>query len=176
MLDLTRGDRSDYQLQGSFGRQSLWCLCNWGWDTRELLSNLEEDNTDILLPGDETSQRTESLPLIIATENNWLGNASLKVYSLYGKQNQGEWKQDNNWKFQLCFEDLWRRKNPDISGFIHYDRSSDTRSRIDRVYNDKKIANNTKINHKMISFSDHYNALFIDRFSFKTKIGKDMAF
>ena len=40
----------------------------------------------------------------------------------------------------------------------------------------KKIANNTKINHKMISFSDHYNALFIDRFSFKTKIGKDMAF
>ena len=26
----------------------------------------------------------------IATENNWLGNASLKVYSLYGKQNQGE--------------------------------------------------------------------------------------
>ena len=40
----------------------------------------------------------------------------------------------------------------------------------------KKIANNTKINHKMISFSDHYNTLFIDRFSFKTKIGKDMAF
>ena len=35
-------------------------------------------------------------------------------------------------------EDLWSRKNPDISGFTHYDRSSGTRSRIDRVYNDKK--------------------------------------
>ena len=38
----------------------------------------------------------------------------------------------------------------------------------------KKIANNTKINHKMISFSDHHNTLFIDRFSSKTKIGKDL--
>ena len=38
----------------------------------------------------------------------------------------------------------------------------------------KKIAN-TKIIHKMISFSDHYNALFIDRFSSKTKIGKDLS-
>ena len=27
----------------------------------------------------------------------------------------------------------------------------------------------------MISFSDHYNALFIDRFSSKTKIGKDLS-
>ena len=73
-------------------------------------------------------------------------------------------------------EDLWSRKNPDISGFTHYDRSSGTRSRIDRVYNDKKNCKQHQINHKMIAFSDHYNTLFIDRFSFKTKIGKDMAF
>ena len=38
----------------------------------------------------------------------------------------------------------------------------------------KKIANNTKIIHKMISSSDHYNALFVDRIPSKTKIGKDL--
>ena len=42
-------------------------------------------------------------------------------------------------------EDLWRRENPDVSEFTRYDKSSGTRSRIDRVYTDKKIANNTKI-------------------------------
>ena len=71
-------------------------------------------------------------------------------------------------------EDLWRRENPDISELTRYNRSSGTRSSIDRVYTDIKIANNTKINHKMISFSDHHNALFIDRLSSKTKIGKDL--
>ena len=71
-------------------------------------------------------------------------------------------------------EDLWRRENPDTSEFTRYDRASGTRSRIDRVYTDIKIANNTKINHKMISFSDHYNALLIERLSSKTKTGKDL--
>ena len=71
-------------------------------------------------------------------------------------------------------EDLWKRENPDISEFTRFDRSSGTRSRIDRVYTDIKIANNTEINHKMISFSDHYNALIVDRFSSKTKIEKDL--
>ena len=46
-------------------------------------------------------------------------------------------------------------------------------SRIDRVYNDIKIANNNKINLIMVSFTDHYNAISIDRLSSKTKIGKD---
>ena len=71
-------------------------------------------------------------------------------------------------------EDLWRRKNPDVFEFTRYDRSSGTRSRIDRVYTDKKIANNNKIIHKMISFSDHYNAPLVDRIPSKTKIGKDL--
>ena len=70
-------------------------------------------------------------------------------------------------------EDLWRRENLDASKFTRYDRSSGTRSRIDRVCNDIKIASNTKINHIMVSFTDHYNAIFIDRFPSKTKIGKD---
>ena len=71
-------------------------------------------------------------------------------------------------------EDLRRRENPDICKFTRYDRASGTRSRIDRVYTDIKIANNTKINHKMISFSDHYNVLLIGRLSSKTKTGKDL--
>ena len=53
------------------------------------------------------------------------------------------------------------------------DRSSGTRSRIDRVYTDINIASNTKINHIMIAFTDHYYAIYIDRFPSKTKTGKD---
>ena len=71
-------------------------------------------------------------------------------------------------------EDQWRRENPVTSEFTHYDRPSGTRSRIDRVYTDIKIVNNTKINHKMISSSDHYNAITIDRPSSKTKIEKGL--
>ena len=48
---------------------------------------------------------------------------------------------------------------------------------MDRVYadisTDIKIANNTKIIDKMISFTDHYNVISIDRLPSKTKIGKD---
>ena len=73
----------------------------------------------------------------------------------------------------IGLEDLWRRENPEISEFTRYDRSSGTRSRIDMVYIDKKIVNNTKINHKMISFSDHHNTLFIDFISLpKQKLEK----
>ena len=67
-------------------------------------------------------------------------------------------------------EDLWRRENP---GTYDYDRSSGTRFRIDRAYTNIKVANNTRIDHK-ISFSDHYNALIIYRLSSKTKIGNDL--
>ena len=41
------------------------------------------------------------------------------------------------------------------------------------IYTDIKIANSTKINHIMVSFTDHYNAISIDRLPSKTKIGKD---
>ena len=70
----------------------------------------------------------------------------------------------------------WRicgERRTQISEFTCYDRSPGTRSRIDRVYTDKKIVN-TKINHKTISFSNHYNTLFIDRFPSKTEIEKDL--
>ena len=70
-------------------------------------------------------------------------------------------------------EDLWRRENPDFSEFTHYDRSSDSRSRIGRAYTDIKISNNTKINHIMVSFTDHYNSFPLERLPSKTKIGKD---
>ena len=42
-------------------------------------------------------------------------------------------------------EDLWNRTNTDSSEFIHYDSSSSTRSRTDRIYTDLKIAIDTKI-------------------------------
>ena len=41
------------------------------------------------------------------------------------------------------------------------------------IYTDIKIANNTKINRIMLSFTDYYNAISIDRLPSKTKIGKD---
>ena len=37
------------------------------------------------------------------------------------------------------------------------------------VYADIKITNNTKMNHTMVSFSDHYNSIFIDGVPYKHK-------
>ena len=96
------------------------------------------------------------------------GNKTQKRYRCHSKFALSKIIMDNG------LEDLWRRENPETSEFTHYDRSSGTRSRTDRAYTDKKIANNTKITHKMISFSDHYNALIINKFSSKPKLGKDL--
>ena len=41
-----------------------------------------------------------------------------------------------------------------------------------QVYTDIKIANNTNINHIMVSFTDDYNAISFDRLPSNTKIGK----
>ena len=71
-------------------------------------------------------------------------------------------------------KDLLKRENPDSSKFTHYDKSSGTRPMIDRVYTDTKIANNTKINYTMVSFTDHYNAIYVDRLSSKTKNWKTL--
>ena len=57
--------------------------------------------------------------------------------------------------------------------FTCYNRCSGITSRIDRVYTDIKITSNTKINHIMVSFTDHYNVIFIYRFPSETKTGKD---
>ena len=70
-------------------------------------------------------------------------------------------------------KDLWRRDNPDFSEFTCYSRSSGTSSRIHRVYTDVKIASNTKITRIMVSFIDHYNAIFIDRLPSQIKIGRE---
>ena len=68
--------------------------------------------------------------------------------------------------------DLWIKENPNSSKFTRYNRSSGTRSRMDRVYIDIKIANSLKINDIMLSFTNHYNAISLNRLSLKTKIGK----
>ena len=67
---------------------------------------------------------------------------------------------------------LWRMKNTDSSEFTHYNRFSGSWS-IDSIYTDIKMTSNTTINHIMVSFTDHDNAILIDRFPLKTKIGKD---
>ena len=67
-------------------------------------------------------------------------------------------------------EYLWRRENPDSSEFTHYDRSSDTRSRIYRVYIDKN-ASNTKINHIMVSFADIIMLFLLTDSPQKLKLG-----
>ena len=61
-------------------------------------------------------------------------------------------------------EDLWRRENLDSSEFTRHDRSSSIRSRTARVYTEIKTAGSTKINHIIVSFNDHHNAISIDRF------------
>ena len=66
-------------------------------------------------------------------------------------------------------EDLYRRKNLDSLDFTNYDRSSGTRCKIGRVCTHKTTANNTKINQMMLSFTDHYNAISLDRLPWKTK-------
>ena len=40
---------------------------------------------------------------------------------------------------------------------------------IDRVHTDVKITYNTKMKHIMVSFSDYYNSIFIDRVPYKHK-------
>ena len=68
--------------------------------------------------------------------------------------------------------DLWRMENPNSSEFNRYNKFSGSRSTIHRVYTDIKMTSNTKINHIILSFTDHYNAILIDRFTLKTEIGK----
>ena len=70
-------------------------------------------------------------------------------------------------------QDLWRRENLDSFEVIRYGITSGLRSSIDNVYNDIKNANNIKINHIMISLTDHYNAISIERLPSKNKIGNN---
>ena len=69
-----------------------------------------------------------------------------------------------------CQNSLWimrssvyGKERTQIPEFTRYDRSSGAKSRIDRVYTDIKIVNNTKINHIVLSFTDLSNAISIDR-------------
>ena len=57
---------------------------------------------------------------------------------------------------------IYGEKRSQIPEFMCYGFNCKGRSRIDRVYNDIKIAKSTKGNHIMVSFTDHYNAISID--------------
>ena len=54
-------------------------------------------------------------------------------------------------------------EDPDFCEFTLYDRSSGTRSKIEKIYTDIKIGNITNSNHIMVSFTDHYNAISLHR-------------
>ena len=98
------------------------------------------------------------------------GNKTQKIYGCRTNDALSKLIVDNGLK------DIWRRENQDSSVFTRYNRSSDTRSRIDRAYTNMKIVNNTKINHIKLSFTDYYNATSIERLPSKNKIGKDSCY
>ena len=65
--------------------------------------------------------------------------------------------------FNNGLEDVRRRENRDFSEFNRNGRSFGTGSSINRVYTDITVSNNTKVNHTMVFFTDHYNAIYIGR-------------
>ena len=56
---------------------------------------------------------------------------------------------------------------PDFSEFTGYNKSSGTRSTMGRAYTNIKMASNIKFNHIMVSFTDRFNVIFIERFPSK---------
>ena len=111
----------------------------------------------------------------ITPGNSWLGGHFFEGLQNFMK-NKSEGNENKNFALSKFIvnsglEDLWRRENPDFSDFIGYDISSCTNSGTDRVYTDIKIAPNSKINHIMVSFTDHYNANSFD-FPQKLKLEK----
>ena len=103
------------------------------------------------------------------TNNTWLFNCTMVKMDRYGgNETQRLYECCPNYALILGngLDFLWRRENPDFSEFLLQ------WSRTDRVYTDWKNANNTKSNHIMSSFADHYHAISIDGPSSKTKIGK----
>lgn len=95
------------------------------------------------------------------------GNKSQRLYRCSSKYALSKLTVDNDHK------DLQEMENPDSSEFIYYDRSSGKKSRIHRVYTDIKIANKSKINHILVSFTDHYNSISLEIPLSEIKIGKD---
>ena len=85
-------------------------------------------------------------------------------------------------------EDLWRRENPDFPKFICFQRSfakDQYRSSIlifgkgpmeadelGEIWILPSPSIMSRINHIMVSFTNHYNAISTDRLPSKTKIGK----
>ena len=62
-------------------------------------------------------------------------------------------------------EYIGRRKNTDSSEFIGYGRFSGINFRIDWVYTDIRNASNVKTDQLVVSFTEHYNAVSVDRFA-----------
>ena len=97
------------------------------------------------------------------------GNTRQRIYRCGSNYTLSKLIMDN-W-----YENLSEMENPHFSEFVHCARFS-TRSRIGRVYTHIKIASNTKINHIMVSSTDLYNDISIDRLPSKSKIRNDSCY
>ena len=73
---------------------------------------------------------------------------------------------------EFDLEDTWRVENSNEYIFTHEHLVNNSHARIDRAYLSTKIRAEIKIKHELISFSDHYNAVFITREKEKLERGK----
>ena len=73
---------------------------------------------------------------------------------------------------QFDLEDHWRLQNPNEKLYTHYHGRTDTFARIDRAYTDVRLRPNIKIKHVINSFSDHYNAVLLEKRNHNLKIGR----
>ena len=97
-----------------------------------------------------------------------IGNITQKLHRCYSTFSPEKLIENNR------LDNLQGRENSVSSEFIHYDRFSCTRSRIDRVTTDRDITHKTKISHITIFFSDYYNTICIATVPTKIKISKDL--
>lgn len=97
-----------------------------------------------------------------------IGNITQKLHRCYSTFSPEKLIENNR------LDNLQGRENSVSSEFIHYDRFSCTRSRIDRVTTDRKITRKSILSHITIFFSDYYNTICIATVLTKIKISKDL--
>lgn len=97
-----------------------------------------------------------------------IGNITQKLHRCYSTFSPEKLIENNR------LDNLQGRENSVSSEFIHYDRFSCTRSRIDRVTTDRKITRKSILSHITIFFSEYYNTICIATVLTKIKISKDL--
>ena len=104
----------------------------------------------------------------LAKMDRGIGNITQKLHRCYSTFSPEKLIENNR------LDNLQGRENSVSSEFIHYDRFSCTRSRIDRVTTDRKITRKSILSHITIFFSEYYNTICIATVLTKIKISKDL--